>query len=790
MKSALRTLMHSALSCTLAALAVPTVAAFAQSPISFTPGPQVTLYPGLISTVAGGGTASPTNGASATSVDIGALFITMDQNGNQYYADTNACVVYEISHGTISAIAGNGICGLSGDTGPATQAEIHPFLSNVAVDTLGNVYIADTLNHLIRKVTVSTGIITTVAGTITVNPSGPAQGSFGFSGDNGPATQAQLWRPYGVSVDPAGNLYIADTDNGRIRMVTASTGIITTVAGTGNQFAVSGDGGPATQAQIGSVRAVYFDNAGNYYIPDISNCVIRKVSAPTQIISLYAGNYHCGFSGDNGPATSAQLELPNSGVFDAAGNLYIADTFNAIIRKVSPNTGIITTYSGIVNPLIDFTGKSVTNLPRSGDNGPADKAYFGQTYGIAIDPADNLYVADTEVPALIRKITSTAAPLTFPATTVGATSAAQMVTVANTGDQPLVFSGIAVSAGFVQQPAGGRECSATATLPPAGECTLHIAYAPVQVGMPVSGTVTLTDNANAQSASPQVIALSAAAAVAKAGVLATISSSAPNANLGSAITFTAGFAPVTSTMGANAGTPTGTVQFLSGATVLATVPLTGGSAAYTTSGLAAGNYSISAVYGGDANFLGATTPVLAQQVTAPGFTLQATPSSITIVAGQSGSATLSVATAGGLNGSIALACSGLPQNATCTFSPASLTANGSNAPLTAQVTIATSAQTARQLPFHSPFGPTGESETAAVAGLFLLCGIGSRTRTLRRGIKLFSLFVLAGALVSMTGCGGSSPKTPTAPSTSTVTITASSGGVAPQTAALSVTVTH
>ncbi len=962
MKSARRILIHSALSCILAALASTTVAASAQSPISFTPGPQVTLYPGLISTVAGGGTATPTNGAPATGVAINPLFATTDQNGNLYYADTNACVVYEISNGTISAIAGTGTCGYNGDNVLATQADIYPFLSNVAVDTLGNVYIADAYNSIIRKVTAATGMITTVAGTITVN-SGVVQRNFGSTGDNGPANLAQLSRPRGVSVDATGNLYIADTGNGEIRLVSASTGIITTVAGNGGPPPASGDGGLATLAQIGSVRAVAFDSAGNYYIPDINSCVIRKVSATTQIISLYAGNYHCGFSGDNGPATAAQLELPNSGTFDAAGNLYIADTFNAIIRKVNAATGIITTYAGIYNPLVNSSGNSVTNLPAAGDNGAADKAYFGQTYGIAIDPAGNLYVNDS-FPGAIRKITPTAFPLAFPTITVGATSPAQTVTVANTGNLPLVFSGIAVSANFVQQPTGGSECSSATPLQPAQECSLHIAYAPSQAGIPLSGTVTLTDNANAQSASPQVIALTGAPALSmtsltftpvasatygmpgtitvsvssggapvtagsvlftapglqlgtatvnssgtaslttpylpagsysvtaafqasgnyaassvqipvsiapapltvtaaavtrpygaanptlsavitgavnndsltavvttpatstsspgtyaiipsvtgahladytvtpvnalltvnKAAVLAAISSSAPNANLGSAITFTASFAPVTVIMGSNTyvstGTPTGAVQFLNGATVLATVPLTAGTASYTASGLAAGSYSISAVYGGDANFSGATTPVLAQQVTAPGLTLTANPASLTIAAGQSGSATLSLATAGGLNGAIALACTGLPQNATCTFSPASLTATGSNTPLTTQLTIATSAQTASERPFHSPFHPTGETEIATLAGLLLLCGIGRRTRTLGRGIKLFSLFALAAALMSTTGCGGSSPKTSAAPSTSTVTVTASSGAVASQTATLSVTITH
>ena len=217
----------------------------------------------------------------------------------------------------------------------------------MAVDASGNLYIADTGNNRIRKVS-ATGIITTVAG----------NGSAGYSGDGGPATSAQLDGPEGVAVDGSGNLYIADTCNNRIRKVSA-TGIITTVAGNGSA-GYSGDGGPATSAQLSLPAGVAVDGSGNLYIADSGNNRIRKVSA-TGIITTVAGNGSPGYSGDGGPATSAQLNQPAGVAVDASGNLYIADSSNNRIRKVSA-TGIITTVAGN-----GFDGYS-------GDGGPATSA--------------------------------------------------------------------------------------------------------------------------------------------------------------------------------------------------------------------------------------------------------------------------------------------------------------------------------------------------------------------------------------------------------------------------------
>ena len=248
--------------------------------------------------------------------------MAVDGAGNLYIADTNNDRIRKVdSAGTITTIAGTGERRFGGDGGPAIQAQLDA-PSGVVVDGAGNLYIADRANHRIRKVD-STGTITTIAGT----------GERGFGGDGGPATQARLNYPYGVAVDGAGNLYIADLANHRIRKVD-STGTITTFAGTGER-GFGGDGGPASQAQLNFPTGVAVDEAGNLYIADWSNARIRKVDG-TGTITTIAGTGERGFSGDSGPATQAQLDDPTGVAVDGAGTLYIADASNHRIRLLTP----------------------------------------------------------------------------------------------------------------------------------------------------------------------------------------------------------------------------------------------------------------------------------------------------------------------------------------------------------------------------------------------------------------------------------------------------------------------
>ena len=205
-------------------------------------------------------------------------------------------------------------------------------------------------------------------------------GTIGYSGDNGPATSAQLNQPWGVAVDAAGNVYIADTVNNRIRKV--ANGVISTVAGNGT-LGYSGDDGPATSAQLSWPAGVAVDSAGNLYVADQNNNRIRKVS--NGVITTVAGNGTPGYSGDNGPATSAKLYGPKGVAVDSAGNLYIADTSNQRIRKVL--NGVIATAAGNGPDLYGNGGYS-------GDNGPATSARLNQPWGVAVDFAGNLFIAD------------------------------------------------------------------------------------------------------------------------------------------------------------------------------------------------------------------------------------------------------------------------------------------------------------------------------------------------------------------------------------------------------------
>ena len=340
----------------------------------------------VITTVAGtGGHGFSGDGGPAVQAQLSEPSgVAADGAGNFYIADRYNHRIRKVdSTGTITTIAGSGGDGFGGDGGPAVEARIATVFG-VAVDGAGNLYIADGGNERIRKVD-STGTITTVAGS----------GGDGFGGDGGPAVEAELRNPWGVAVDGAGNLYITDRGNDRIRKVD-STGTITTIAGTGER-GFSGDGGPAVQAQLSEPLGVAVDGAGNLYFADAGNSRIRKVDS-TGTITTIAGSGGGGFSGDGGPAVQAQLNLPLGVAVDAAGSVYIADLWNNRVRKVD-SAGVITTIAG--------TGERGF----SGDGGPAPAARLSLPLGVAVDGAGNLYFADSRNER-IRKLTPMTGPVT------------------------------------------------------------------------------------------------------------------------------------------------------------------------------------------------------------------------------------------------------------------------------------------------------------------------------------------------------------------------------------------
>ena len=324
---------------------------------------------GTITTIAGTGNRGSTgDGGPATLAQLGSPFgMAVDTLGNIYIADHDNRVIRKVDpNGIITTVAGTGGAGFAGDGGPATAALLDA-PNDVAVDVYGNLYIADLQNRRIRKVNLS-GIITTIAG----------NGSNQSSGDGGPATAAGLNFPHGISVDPAGNLYIASPYDARIRKVDTN-GIISTVAGTGNS-GYAGDGGPAVAAQLRHPVDVDVTSNGTIYIADAENHRIRKVDT-NGIITTIAGTGNNGYTGDNGPALNAQLNLPHGVTVDSSNNIYVGDRLNNRVRKIDAN-GIITTIAG--------TGAA----GYSGDGGPATQAQLEQPFHLAVAPNGSLYISD------------------------------------------------------------------------------------------------------------------------------------------------------------------------------------------------------------------------------------------------------------------------------------------------------------------------------------------------------------------------------------------------------------
>ncbi len=298
----------------------------------------------------------------ASSLPAGTFTVNASYSGTASFAASNT--------GTIVTMAGDGAGGYKGNNGPATAAELSdPW--GLAVDSAGDLFIADHDNNVIREVVKATGEIITVAG----------NGKAGYSGDNGPATAAELDGPNTVAVDSEGDLFISDSANNVIREFVKATGDIITIAGNGTA-GYSGDGSPATAAEINSPRGITVDSAGNVYFADNPNNVIREIVKATGDIITVAGNGKAGYKGDKGPATAAELNGPNTVVVDSAGDLFIGDANNNAIREVETSGEIIS---------IAGTGKAGD----SGDNGPATAAQESGALGVAVDSIGDVFIADT-----------------------------------------------------------------------------------------------------------------------------------------------------------------------------------------------------------------------------------------------------------------------------------------------------------------------------------------------------------------------------------------------------------
>ena len=340
---------------------------------------------GIINTVAGNGTGGNTgdDGDASYATFNSPQYLAISRAGDLYIHDYNHFVIRKITGATniISNYCGNYTKGASGIGGPASEAQLYQF-NNATVDRAGNIYVTDINNHKVYRIDAATGIINRIAGT----------GIQGLNHGNGlPATAANIVAPTGVVTDTSGNFYFIE--NGMaVRKVNIQTGIISRVAG-GIQYGYSGDGGPATSARLNKANGLAFDLAGNLYISDRDNNVIRKVSAATGIITTVAGSGTAGYSGNGGLATAATMNEPNGVTVDRFGNIYISERGNSVIRRVDAVTGIITTVAGIA-------GSAGFN----GDNRPAVTAIISYPYGITTDTDGNIIFADQAIHR-VRKIT-------------------------------------------------------------------------------------------------------------------------------------------------------------------------------------------------------------------------------------------------------------------------------------------------------------------------------------------------------------------------------------------------
>jgi sugar lactone lactonase YvrE len=351
-------------------LTVQNRAGIAQTSIFAEPTRVEELPSGYVTTIAGGASFAD-DGALATTANLHPNKAAIDREGNILIADIqdNRVRRIDVRTGIITTIAGSGFAGFSGDGGPAVAASLQG-PSDVAIDDRGNILIADTLNNRIRRVDSLSGIIDTVAG------------SDGFNlGDGGPAVGASIRFPEGIALDRAGNFFIADTYQHRVRRVDAATGRIATVAGNG-VAGFSGDGGPGTQARLGSPTSVAVDSEGNLFIAEKRNHVVRRLDSLTGRIETVAGSGSKGFAGDGGPAAESLLDNPSDLDIDPAGRLLIADTDNHRIRVLAGE--VIETVVGGGRPG-DFVG----------DGELATDARLAYPRGLAVDSSGSVYVADS-----------------------------------------------------------------------------------------------------------------------------------------------------------------------------------------------------------------------------------------------------------------------------------------------------------------------------------------------------------------------------------------------------------
>ena len=455
--------------------------------------PLIALYPGVISTLAANGTFGYQNSPNPVEFAFPQA-VALEGSGNVLYvADSVNEVIRKIvlSSGYVSTVAGIGTYGRGGDGGPATKASLNT-PTGVTADGGGNLYIADQGNNLIRRVDAATQIITTVAGGGT-EPSGTDN-----LGDGGPATSAILSGPQSIAVDTAGNLYIADEFNNLVRAVNAATGVITVLAGGGTAAGTDGfgDGGAATSAQLSNPSGVALDSSGNLYIADAGDNLVRRVDMTTGIITAVAGNGNSGYGGDSGLATAAMLSSPQSVAVDAGNNWYVADFGNNVIRQIRSAS----------QKNLYACGQWNTRIFRrwwKSHCGPP----FLLTQRMWRSTKTEIYTSRTMETTSFDDFVCRFAAKLLSSQPEGAVSPPQFVTTVDIGDQTLNLSGISVSANFSQVQVGAADCAVGSGLMPGSTCDTAVSFSPIETGS-ITGSLQLATNSLNNAAAVETVNLS------------------------------------------------------------------------------------------------------------------------------------------------------------------------------------------------------------------------------------------------------------------------------------------